>query len=484
MALVLPLCTLLPKHLARAEAPAAVASATPAQPELSASLQRALDELGAWAKQHRGSLGAAIQEVGSAAPLAAHGERRLLNPASNQKIVTAAAALARLGPAYRYTTGLYGKLRGEVMSQLTLRGHGDPSLQTADLYAMAEALVGMGLRRIEGDVLVDQSRFDDAFVPPAFGQQPDEWAAFRAPVSAVAIDRNAIEMNVSPGAPGKPAHVWFSPPGAVEVAGTVTTEAQGKGQAVRWSLAPGGKKLKATIGGHVAAGLPRLRFSRRLDDPRLVPGFVLAQALERFGVKIGGKVSLGGANETHRLVHHESPPLSELLAELGKRSDNFYAEMIFKTLGAESGSTPARSADGATVVLDHLKQVGALEPKTTIKNGSGLFDANLISAASLVKVLDAAARDPRLAPEFIAQLAVGGVDGTLRSRFREHRDRRAVRAKTGTLNDVVSLSGYVLGPDGKPPVAFSFIVADVRGKHHESRRRIDRIVNEIVEARW
>src|SRR5690606_29359298 len=218
--------------------------------------------------------------------------------------------------------------------------------------------------------------------------------------------------------------------------------------------------------------------------PRLVPGFVLAQALERFGVKIGGKVSLGGANETHRLVHHESPPLSELLAELGKRSDNFYAEMIFKTLGAESGSTPARSADGATVVLDHLKQVGALEPKTTIKNGSGLFDANLISAASLVQVLDAAARDPRLAPELIAQLAVGGVDGPPRSRFREHRDRRAVRAKTGTLNDVVSLSRYVLGPDGKPPVAFSFIVADVRGKHHESRRRIDRIVNEIVEARW
>ena len=135
---------------------------------------------------------------------------------------------------------------------------------------MCRSLAKMGLKRVDGKILVDQSRFDPEYLPPAFGQQPDEWAAFRAPVSAVALERNAVTLNVLAAEPGEPASIWFHPPGFVRVSGQVATRAAGSGQHVRLSLRPDRSQLRATVGGHLAAGLPRLRFERRVDDPRLL----------------------------------------------------------------------------------------------------------------------------------------------------------------------------------------------------------------------
>jgi D-alanyl-D-alanine carboxypeptidase/D-alanyl-D-alanine-endopeptidase (penicillin-binding protein 4) len=199
------------------------------------------------------------------------------------------------------------------------------------------------------------------------------------------------------------------------------------------------------------------------------------------GVEIKGKVAAGGAGEKHRLVFHESPPLSALLAELGKHSDNFYAEMVFKSLGDANDGTPATSAAGAKVVLEWLKQIGAADDQTRIINGSGLFDANRVSADTLCRALRAAYRDPTISAEFVSQLAIGGVEGTLKWRFREHRDRHSIRAKTGTLAKSDALSGYVLGVNGADPVAFS-IVLNGLGDHREDRRRIDRVVGQIVRV--
>ena len=199
-----------------------------------------------------------------------------------------------------------------------------------------------------------------------------------------------------------------------------------------------------------------MRLTRRIDDPRLFSGHVLFDMLRGLGVEIRGSVREGGSEVVERLVFHQSAPLSALVYELGKSSDNFYAEMILKSLGAQK-ALPGTSAAGAEVVVEWLREVGALEPGTIVRNGSGLFDANRVSAASLSRALVAAYRDPAIGPEFVAQLAIGGVDGTLRSRFRAHHKRRAIRAKTGTLAQVVALSGYVLRPGGnrRPPLPSS-----------------------------
>lgn len=456
--------------------------AEPAQATRSSSdVARAVTDLATWVREQGGKLGVAILDCDSQQLLASSNPSGLLNPASNQKLVTAAAALSRLGPAYRFTTGVYGEIKNGAAQDLVLRGHGDPSLTTADLWRMAASLAGMGLRRVEGTLYVDQSRFDDQFVPPAFEQQPNEWASFRAPISAVALDGNSITLHVEPTEAGRDARVWFDPPGVVLTSGSVATEARGKGNTVRLSVHEAGGRLRAELGGHVAEGLPTGHYRRRLDDPRLAPGYALKQILQQLGVQVSGEVALGRGKAAPALVSHQSEPLARLIEELGKDSDNFYAEMLLKTLAAEARGTPATSAAGAEAVVDWLKQVGAFQPGTVVTNGSGLFEGNRISALTLARTLVAAYRDPATRPEYVAHLAVGGVDGTLRSRFRSLRSSRIIRAKTGTLNQVVSLSGYVLPPASRSAIAYSFIVTGLPGKHGESRRRIDRVVTALAE---
>jgi serine-type D-Ala-D-Ala carboxypeptidase/endopeptidase (penicillin-binding protein 4) len=423
-----------------------------------------------------------VVEADTAVVWADADSRRALNPASNMKIVTTAVALDELGAEYRFSTGLYGEVTEGRVDPLVLRGQGDPSLGVEDLWQLARALAHLGVKQV-GRILVDQSRFDDQYVPPAFEQQPDEWAGFRAPVSAVAIERNAVTLHVLPTHAGQPALAWFEPPGVVTLDGSIETRRTGSGEAIQLSMEPRADALIAHIGGYAAEGIPRMRFDRRLDDPRRAAGLALAAILPECGVALSGGVAVGGAEVKPRLVFHESATLGELLRELGKNSDNFYAETLLKVLGGESGALPAKSQDGARAVLHWLSERGLSTPETRVENGSGLFDANRVSAATFVGVLETVYRSPALYPEFLAQLSIGGVDGTLRSRFRSLSPKRMVRAKTGTLNAASALSGYVLSPRGQAPIAFSFLVNDIEGHVGEARQQIDRVVEAIAKAR-
>ncbi len=147
------------------------------------------------------------------------------NPASNQKILTTAAVLRHFGAEFRFRTVLCGARAGDAIARLVLRGkRRSVGSGSEDLQELAKTLAQSGVRHV-GELLVDQSYFDAHFVPPAFEQQPQEWAAFRAPVSAVSLNRNVTTLNVVPTEPGQPARVWFDPEGFVDVSGTVRTDA-------------------------------------------------------------------------------------------------------------------------------------------------------------------------------------------------------------------------------------------------------------------
>ena len=156
--------------------------------------------------------------------------------------------------------------------------------------------------------------------------------------------------------------------------------------------------------------------------------------------------------------------------------------MLFKALGAETSAPPAKSQDGARAVLAWLAELDLASPNTRIENGSGLFDANRISARTLTGVLEHVYRSPALYPEFLAQLAIGGVDGTLRNRFRKLTPARSVRAKTGTLSSCIGLSGYALSARGKAPITFSFLINEIEGHTGDARRRIDPVVEAVVHT--
>jgi D-alanyl-D-alanine carboxypeptidase/D-alanyl-D-alanine-endopeptidase (penicillin-binding protein 4) len=155
--------------------------------------------------------------------------------------------------------------------------------------------------------------------------------------------------------------------------------------------------------------------------------------------------------------------------------------MLLRAIGKKVRGKPATSAAGADAALAWLKEIGAADSGARITNGSGLFDANRLTPRSLARLLVAMAGNPALAPAFQEHLAVGGVDGTLKNRFPKLAAQRVVVAKTGTLRDVVALSGYVLDGSGKPSVAFSTIMSAV-SKTAGARQRIDRVVELVAAA--
>ncbi len=430
------------------------------------------------------SISIAVLDVDSGRFLATYDEHTSLNPASNAKLYTAAAALAMLHGDHRFETTLSGTIKGgAIVGSLVLRGHGDPSLTTADLWTMVEELRAEGVTKITGDLLVDQRFFDEQTTPPAFEQQPNEWAAFRAPVAAVALNENTVTLSVRPTRAGAAALAAFDPPGYVDVDGEVKTAESGA-DTVGLELSPNGRRLSAKLSGAVAEDSRLVRYARRVEDPALLAGYALRALLERAEIAVTGEVKPGSLKKATVLARHQSAPLAELLFALGKQSDNFYAEMVFKGLGGEVKARPAKSADAATLVTQWLDKVGANDAGVVIKNGSGLFDSNRTTAASVVSLLRVAYRDPAIAPEFVSQLAIGGVDGTLRNRFHAERGRRAVRAKTGTLEDAIALSGYVLGPSGRGPIAFSIIMNHIVGKVASGRAAADGLVEMIARRQW
>lgn len=454
--------------------PTARLAAEPAAPSVA---RASVDALTQRVTQLGGKLSLCILDVDSGRVLADTNPKLPINPASNMKLLTAAVALDTLGPTHVFTTSLNGAREGNRVAELVLRGDGDPSLRTADLLRLALALQNSGISEV-GAILVDQSYFDAQFVPPAFEQQPDEWAPFRAPVSAVALEGNTIAVNVLPTTAGQPAHIWYDPEGVVQSSGEVATAPAGKGERVGWTVRTSRTGLESLLGGYIAADRNRMRFRKRLHDPRIVPGLALKTLLTSLGVKVGDRVLEGGSEIKERLVYHESAPLSALLPSLGKDSDNFAAEMLLKVVGAEVSKGPGTSAAGSQAILDWLKAHNALVPDTRVSNGSGLFDAARVSAFTFAQTLRNAYQDPRLRPEYVAHLAIGGFDGTLKRRFKNTGHR--VRAKTGTLESTVSLSGYALGTDASHAVAFSILIDGISGHHTELRQAMDRIVSDLL----
>lgn len=428
-------------------------------------------------------IGISVVDVDSGAVLAQAGEHLALNPASNAKLYTAAAALAILHGGHKYQTTLSGTIKSGEVAELVLRGQGDPSLETRDLWAMAEDLRVHGVKRV-GSVVVDQQFFDELTTPPAFEQQPNEWASFRAPVSAVALNENTVTLTLRPGAEGAPASAQFDPPGFVDIEGAVKTSGEGA-DTVGLALAGAGHRMTAKLSGSVGADTKLVRYTRRVEDPQLLAGYALKAMLEELGIKVGGEPRLGTASaKGNVLVRHESAPLSSLLYALGKSSDNFYAEMIFKSLASEAKGRPGKSQDAADVVTRWLMKNDLVDAGLVVKNGSGLFDANRTTAYATTKLLRHVALSPDLQSEYFAQLAIGGVDGTLHKRFRSIRSHHAVRAKTGTLDDAIALSGYVVGPPGKGTIAFSILFNNVSGKASSARAAADKLVEMLHARLW
>jgi D-alanyl-D-alanine carboxypeptidase/D-alanyl-D-alanine-endopeptidase (penicillin-binding protein 4) len=234
----------------------------------------------------------------------------------------------------------------------------------------------------------------------------------------------------------------------------------------------------------VPLGILGVGYRRRVERPLPHAAHAMVEALRRADIHASGRVRIGATpSDAPELVRHASRPVAEVITDLGKWSDNFIAETMLKVLGAEA-SRPGSSERGAQVLSEVLAQAGVPEGQATIVNGSGLFDGNRIAPSHLTRLLRHVYNDPGVRPEYLAHLAVGGDDGTLHSRLESLPRPRIVRAKTGTLNDAIALSGYVLGPEPDRTIAFSVLANGIRGKQGEARRMADAIATAIAEDLW
>jgi D-alanyl-D-alanine carboxypeptidase/D-alanyl-D-alanine-endopeptidase (penicillin-binding protein 4) len=405
---------------------------------------------------------------------------RPLNPASNQKLLTAAAALKRLGPDFRASTKVEGAVENGHVAQLVVRSSGDPSLGDAGLAALADSIHLRGVDTVDR-LAIDDSYFDDQILPPAFEQQPREAAAFRAAISAFAVNRNSYVVHIGPGPQvGGPGRVRVLSGDYVRIDNrTVTIAAGPPTPRIEDNLSEDGH-LVVRVEGDIPQMVRTLFYRRRVPDPKAYAASLFVRALKNAGVGGTLTVEYGPVPERQPLIADmPSAPLSVLLYSLGKWSDNFTAEMLLKIMGAET-EKPGTSARGVAVVREELTKMGVDTNGLVMVNGSGLFDGNRVAPRHLTETLLAAYRDPAIRAEYVAQLAVAGGDGTLASRLADLPRPRMVRAKTGTLRDVVALSGYVFGEPGRS-VAFSFLANGIAGKQAAARKLADDLVRALAD---
>lgn len=429
-----------------------------------------------------GQLSIAVLDARDGSAIFGHEPDLALNPASNMKLVTAAAALATLGADFRMHTGLYGHVEGDaVTGGLVLRGFGDPSLRQADLVELARDLADHGVRTVDR-VIVDGTYFDGQYLPPAFDQQPGEVAAFRATTAALSVDANAYTLRVLPGtSAGAIARVRLDGASYFDLDNQLTTSADGAASVIADQRASG-DRLHLGLRGTIPLGITGASYRRRIENPLPWVGALMVDALSAAGIRVSGGVSIATSTPSGGLLaDHASAPLSQLLLPMGKQSDNFTAEMVFRVLGAER-RRPGSTATSVEVVQGVLASAGIADGRVTVVNGSGLFQGNRIAAGDLAHLLAWVYQSPAMRDEYVASLAIGGTDGTLEGRLRDLPAPRIVRAKTGTLDNAIALSGYVLGPNAGEAIVFSVLTNGA--PHGPARALADDVARTIANDLW
>jgi D-alanyl-D-alanine carboxypeptidase/D-alanyl-D-alanine-endopeptidase (penicillin-binding protein 4) len=401
-------------------------------------------------------------------PLYRHAGADAFNIASNVKVVTTAAALALLGPAYRYKTQVLVDgldATGTVTGNLYLRASGDPSLDEAALWSLANEVAVLGVRRVTGSLVVDDTVFDPDTSPPHFEDKKED-AAFRAPVSAASLDYNTVTVWALPGAQaGAPARIAVTPTqDLVLVKSSVVTVAKGH-TAVDGNALATSTGTEITLTGQIRSddwGGEAVR--KRIDRPAAFTGAVFRDKLTRAGIRVAHEVRFGAVPRPARLLTtHASDPVGLLVRDMMKFSNNFMAEALLKTIGLETGGAPGTWAKGVAAVTRWIEEVAGLPHGAyRYENGSGLYDSNRFSPEQVVRVLRAGAADFRTGAEYVSALALAGADGTLAKRLRGTPAERMVRAKTGTLRNVSCLTGFAGGgPGATAPLAFAVLVNDI-----------------------
>lgn len=382
----------------------------------------------------------------------------LLKPASIMKLMTTALALERFGPEHTFKTEVLrdGAVNAGVLEgNMFLRGGGDPTLSLrfwqgdSPMDELARQVHAAGIRRVRGDVVADESAFDSERIP--FGWKSSYLASsYAAPVSALSLNENLVWIVARPD--NGRAVVELDPPStAIPVASTVRVIA-GSGGRIVARRSPNGVLVSGWIG---ARSAPR-RYSLVVQEPPLFAAGALEASLRRAGIEVAGGVRSGiTPKEAASIGEVRSLPLAHIVSYMNRESINHFAELLYRD-AAISGDGAASSTRALETLREFLTtKAGGQREAVRVADGSGLSEADSLTARSMVQLLSYAHRAP-WGSVFHASLPVAGESELMRRRMRSTPAQGNLHAKTGTTNTVVSLAGYVTALNGEV-LAFAFI---------------------------
>jgi D-alanyl-D-alanine carboxypeptidase/D-alanyl-D-alanine-endopeptidase (penicillin-binding protein 4) len=436
---------------------------------------------------------------------------RLFIPASNAKLVVTAVAASLLPPDWRVRTSVYAAgpvVDGEVQGDLVLYGRGDPTWgrrcyaldslapgacvadPLAALADLAAQLTARGIRAVRGDVVGDGSYFEALAVHPTW-ENDDLVRAYAAPVGALGFNENAITVTVTPGPlDGDSAGVTLEPDlGAIAIENRVVTAADTARTDLQFVRVGDGWRVLVT-GSIPRGGTPR-REPIAVPDGNRYAAWAFRRALGEVGIAVGGGAR-GEADSTATrearagaaLADADSRPLQDWIFAILNVSQNWHAEMLLKHLGRQFGAAGSWK-EGLLVERRFL--IDSMRVDSTqflLHDGSGLSAKNLISPLAVARLLRFMRRHPHF-PIFAAGLPQSGQPGSLRSRFQRGPLDRRVRAKTGSIGQVNTLSGYVESePDGAALSRPPFRIFSVQANHHAlpGRTMIQAIDSVVLEV--
>jgi len=383
-------------------------------------------------------------------------------PASTMKILPTWAALDLLGPAYSWKTRAYADapiVKGTLKGNLYLQGGGDPLLTIERWWSFVADLRQAGLRSIEGDIVIDQSRF------APLTERPEDfdgkfWRTYNVLPDALLVNWQSSEFTVRPADDGDGVELSVQPyPEGLVVENRVkltSGRCVGRNSRVEYSI-DAARPDRVVASGRISSSCgPETQRLAIMDPAQYAWGTFVTLWRRQGGQFRGGMLRAPTPPAARLLLTHESEPLSEIVRVTNKYSSNMMARSLVLALAAEMRGTPATTAAGEQVIVDWLKTRALVLPELVIGNGSGLSREARITADGMARVLAGAYRS-RYAPEFLTSLSLGGLDGTLRQRFQDLDDPSRVRLKTGTLKDVSCIAGYVTGKTGKVYAVVVFV---------------------------
>lgn len=408
---------------------------------------------------------------------------RPLVPASNQKILTALAALSVFGPSYAFETEVLADAEPDAdgaVDVLVVRGGGDPALTSEQLWRLAADLRRLGLRRVRKAVWLDDGAFDRERWHPSWGETSAR--AYHAPVGALNVNYGAFAVTVTPGPrPGAPVRVVVDPPVAyLPVESRAVTGAPGSARSLRVDRVEAGERERVVVEGSMPAGAEPVTAYRSVLDPARYAGAVLRMQLEAQGISVPGTWRVGTDESASVSLHvFEGRPLADVVQLFMKFSNNAMGESLVKAIGARASGAPGSWPEGLGAVRAELARIGLDMDGVVMVDGSGLSYDNRVSPRRLVAALALGAASFRFGPELVAALPIGAADGTLEKRAAGA--GAAVRAKTGLLTRVTGLSGLARLPDGRDAV-FSVLVNGFRGGAEGAMRAVDAFVAELTRG--